>query len=170
LFDEFVHVYDRMLQRKQFVPSADIGRHRRIQQLLPESMKMQVVIARNQTGPCAGAIYSALGDTALYLFGATDDAGMKTSASYLVQWAIVKKLKERGVAYYDLNGINPQLNPGTYHFKRGLAGSKAIEVSFAGQFQTMKGSLANRCVEFGDRLRHQMQTRRASAPQGAGAA
>jgi hypothetical protein len=170
LFDQFVRIYERMLQRKQFVPSADIGRHRRVQQALPESMKMQIVIASNEAGPCAGAIYSALGDTAVYLFGATDDIGMKTSASYLVQWAIVKKLKELGFAYYDLNGVDPIRNPGTYHFKRGLAGNKAIEITFAGQFQAMKGSLANRCIELADRVRHQMQARKASVPQGAGAA
>ena len=33
-------------------------------------------------------------------------------------------IKEKGLRYYDLNGINPETNPGTYHFKRGLAGKK----------------------------------------------
>ena len=80
VFDQFVGIYQRMLDRKQFVPSADIRKHRRIQQELPERFKMQVVLATLEGAPCAGAIYSAIGDTAVYLFGATDEAGMRTSA------------------------------------------------------------------------------------------
>jgi hypothetical protein len=169
LFDGFVQLYERMLQRKQFVPSADIAKHRRIQQELPEPMKMQVVLASDDAGPCAGAIFSALGDTAVYLFGATDDAGMRSSASYLVQWTIIQQLKALGIAHYDLNGVDPKHNPGTYHFKRGLAGSRAVEVTFAGQFQTMKGSVANRSFLFADRIRHEITLLRAPRAASAGA-
>ena len=161
LFDAFVGVYDRMLQRKQFAPSADIQKHRRIQQHLPEHLKMRVVVASHEGQPCAGAIYSALGDTAVYLFGATDDAGMRTSASYLVQWEVVTALKAHGSSYYDLNGINPASNPGTYHFKLGLAGKKANEVTFAGQFQASDASIANYPLLLADRVRHGMRTARA---------
>jgi hypothetical protein len=168
MFDGFIEVYNRMLHRKQFVPSADIEKHRRLQQELPGPMKMQVVLASGDEGPCAGAIYSALGDTAVYLFGATDDSGMRTSASYLVQWRVITELKELGVARYDLNGVDPKGNPGPYHFKRGLAGSRAMEVSFAGQFQTTSGPLANRSFLMADRLRHQLSSLRSLRPVGAG--
>jgi hypothetical protein len=143
LFDEFVAVYGRMLLRKQFAPSADIDRHRRLQQRAPDHLKMRVVIARHEGKACAGAIYSAVGDTAVYLFGATDEAGMQTSASYLVHWTIIQELQTRGIPYYDLNGINPEHNPGVYVFKKGLAGKYGREVTFVGQMQKVRQSVSN---------------------------
>ena len=107
---------------------------------------MDVVIARDGERACAGAIVSALGDTALFLFGATNDSGMRTSGSYLVQWEILKLLKGNAVRVYDLHGINPETNPGTYHFKRGLAGKHGTEVTFGGQIQAFEPSISNYSV------------------------
>jgi lipid II:glycine glycyltransferase (peptidoglycan interpeptide bridge formation enzyme) len=161
LFDEFTVVYERMLDRKQFAPTADIQKHRRIQERLPEELRMGIVLARQQDAACAGAIYSALGDTALYLFGATDEVGMRSSASYLVQWTVISELKTRGVRQYDLNGINADTNPGTYHFKKGLAGKGTPEVAFASQVQTHHASLTNRSILLLDRLRLKVRANRA---------
>jgi len=161
LFDEFTAVYERMLARKQFAPSADIRKHRLLQQTLPSHLQMRMVIARQDGRPCAGAIYSAVGDTAVYLFGATDDHGMQTSAAYLVQWEIVRALKAAGVRRYDLNGVDPERNPGTYHFKRGLAGKKGIPVTFAGQFQSTNFSLGNYSLLAAERLRIAIRLARA---------
>jgi lipid II:glycine glycyltransferase (peptidoglycan interpeptide bridge formation enzyme) len=126
-------------------------------------MKMRVLLARHEERLCAGLIYSALGDTALYLFGATNDAGMKTSASYLLQWEAIKRLKADGLSAYDLHGINPELNPGTYHFKKGLAGKKAIEFTFAGQFSAFDDTLGNRAVLAVERARQRLRAWRARA-------
>lgn len=161
LFDEFTVVYGRMLDRKHFAPTADIQKHREIQQRLPEGLKMGIVLARQQNAVCAGAIYSAMGDTAVYLFGATDEIGMRSSSSYLVQWALIGELKSRGVRHYDLNGINPDTNPGTYHFKKGLAGKGTPEVTFASQVQTHHASLTNQSILLLDRLRLKMRANRA---------
>jgi lipid II:glycine glycyltransferase (peptidoglycan interpeptide bridge formation enzyme) len=147
-----------MLQRKRFTPQADVQRHRRLQQDLPEHLKMRVVIASHGGNPCAGAIYSALGDTAVYLFGATDDLGMRTCASYQVQWEIVRSLKQAGVNGYDLNGADPALNAGTYHFKRGLAGKRGAEVTFAPHFQAVHASLVNQTLLLVDRARLALRT------------
>jgi hypothetical protein len=152
-FDEFRPLYDQLLERKQLQPSADFDRHRDIQTRLPEAARMRTVLARHDGRPCAGAIYSALGDTAIYLFGAIDETGMKTSASYLVQWTVIEELKARGVRGYDLNGVNAEANPGTYHFKRGLAGKVEPELTCAGQMQLHRGSLTNESILFLDRLR-----------------
>ena len=160
LFDEFTVLHDQMFRRKRLAPTADIQKHRRIQEALPERLKMGVVLARHEGQPCAGAIYSAIGDTAVYLFGAIDEAGMRTSGSYLVQWHVLTLLKQRGVTHYDLNGIDPDGNPGVYHFKKGLAGRKATEVTFLGQFQALDASLTNQSLLLVDRLRHKMETAR----------
>jgi len=150
-FDAFIQLYAKMLQRKQFSPTADILRHRQLQQDLPDAYKMTVVLALSAGRPCAGAIYSGLGETAIYLFGATDDEGLHNCASYLAQWHIVTQLQCRGVKYYDLNGVNPTLNPGTFHFKRGLAGKTGIHVTRAKQFQASASALTSVAIGFVER-------------------
>jgi hypothetical protein len=158
LFDQFCGVYRQLLARKKFDPSADIDRHRRIQESLPEALKMRIVIVSHEGRPCAGAIYSALGDTAVYLFGATDETGMKLSASYLVQWEVLRALKAGDVRRYDLNGIDPENNPGPYHFKLGLAGKTGAAVTFAGQFQAVAPSIGNYSLLLADKARHYART------------
>jgi hypothetical protein len=162
LFDRFVPVYEQMLDRKQLAPSADIQKHRRIQETLPDSLKMRVVLASLEGQACAGAIYSALGDTAVYLFGGTNAVGMRTCASYLVHWEILKALKERGIQHYDLNGIDPELNPGVYHFKAGLAGRAGKQVTFIGQFQTrsISPSIVNSSLLLAEGLRQRVRLSR----------
>jgi hypothetical protein len=38
-------------------------------------------------------------------------------------------LKERGVRWYDLGGIDPEGNPGVYHFKKGFSGMDVSQIS-----------------------------------------
>jgi hypothetical protein len=105
----------------------------------------------------------------VYLFGATDEQGMQTSAAYLVQWEIVQALKAAGVRRYDLNGIDPERNPGTYHFKRGLSGKKGLPVTFAGQFQAADFSLGNYSLLLAERLRSSIRLARAERAMAAAA-
>jgi len=163
LFDEFSVVYREMLHRKGFAPTADIHKHRRLQGALPQDLKMGVVLARDEGRPCAGVIYSAIGETAIFVFGATNEAGMQTCASYLLQWETLKLLKDKGVREYDLHGINPELNPGTYHFKKGLAGKNGREVTFVGQLQAFNASLTNASLLLAERLLRRARTSRSEA-------
>ena len=162
LFEEFAPLYEEMLQRKQFAPTSDFARHRRIQAALPEHLKMGVIIARHEGRACAGAVYSSMGDTALYLFGATNDAGLRTSGSYLVQWELLNALKRRGVREYDLHGINAETNPGTYRFKKGLAGKHGREATFIGPSQSFERSLTNYSLLLAERLRGRVRQSRAN--------
>jgi lipid II:glycine glycyltransferase (peptidoglycan interpeptide bridge formation enzyme) len=174
LFDEFAVVYGEMLRRKGFAPTADLTRHRRLQEALPDNMKMGVLLARHDGRSCAGVIYSALGDTALYLFGATNEAGMRTSASYLLQWETVQRLKARGLRAYDLHGINPESNPGTYSFKKGLAGKTGVTRTFVGPLQACRGSLTDRALLWVEATHERLRAaraagvRRRSSPAGSG--
>jgi hypothetical protein len=165
LFEEFVAVYVRLLERKQFAPTADINRHRRLQGDVPDHLKMRIVIARHDGRACAGAIYSALGDTAVYLFGATNEAGMRSSASYLVQWTIIQELKALSIPNYDLNGIDPESNPGVYGFKKGLAGKYGREVTFVGQLQKVRHPLHNYPFLFAARLRQRVRRQHPVQPR-----
>jgi lipid II:glycine glycyltransferase (peptidoglycan interpeptide bridge formation enzyme) len=150
LFDEINKIYLEMANRKGLADLSDIEHLRKVQQDLPEDHKLKVIICRFNGEICCVGIFSAIGSTALYLVGATSNAGMKSNGSYLVQWAFLEWIKESGLRYYDLNGINPVTNPGTYHFKRGLAGKQGIDVDFLGKYQVADNPISSLIVNSGE--------------------
>ena len=90
---------------------------------------MQVLICEQNEKPIAGLVASAMGDSAVYLLGATSDDGLNAKGSYLLQWTLIQRLKENGVRWYDLGGIDPERNPGVYHFKRGFSGADVCQLT-----------------------------------------
>jgi hypothetical protein len=153
LFGQFIEIYSEMLSRKGLVEApSDVNHLRVVQRELSPALKLKIILCRINGDVCAGGIFSAIGTMAIYLAGATSDAGMKTNGSYVVQWAFVKWLKENGFLRYDLNGINPHANPGTYHFKRGLAGKFGREMGLLGRFQVADGLLSDWVVKGGEGL------------------
>lgn len=153
LFARFIAMYKEMVARKQFVEPNNIHEFREIQRGLPAGQKMNIMLCRSGAGDCAGVISSAMGSTALYLFGATSTIGLKCRGSYLVQWRLIQRLKETHVPQYDLNGINPQANPGTYKFKSDLVGEKGREVRLLGCFESCESVVSSVCVNMGEQLR-----------------
>lgn len=135
LFDEFIKLYKSLLQRKRFREPNDIRQFKLIQCSLPAKLKMRVFICRSGQIASAGAIFSNIGETGLYLFGATNEQGLSNKGSYLLQWRGIQWLKKTGCKRYNLNGINPKKNPGGYHFKAGIAGKKGIDVHYLGIFE-----------------------------------
>jgi lipid II:glycine glycyltransferase (peptidoglycan interpeptide bridge formation enzyme) len=153
LFTQFITMYKEMVSRKNFVEPNDIHQFRKIQSRLPEKLKMKVMLAKSGGDVCAGLICSAIGDTAVYLFGATSNAGMKSRGSYLLHWKLLEQLKQEGVKTYNLNGINPAKNPGTYKFKDDLAGSNGKGVFYPGRFDAHVNGPSHWAVNFADRAR-----------------
>jgi lipid II:glycine glycyltransferase (peptidoglycan interpeptide bridge formation enzyme) len=148
----FTNVYREMLERKRFV-DVDIDEFWAIQSSLPEAFKMKVMICKAEGKVGAGVVCSALGNTGIYMFGATNRLGMETKASYLLQWHVIKWLKEAGIHIYNLHGINPEKNPGTYHFKSGLCGKNGTDVSFIGRFDASQNQLSRLTVHLGESVR-----------------
>jgi len=153
LFDEFVGIYRELVNRKAFAEPNDIRKFRSIQERLPQNLKMKILLCKAEGKLRSGLICSAIGDTAIYLYGATSNAGLKIRGSYLLHWKLIEWLKETGIATYDLHGINPATNPGTYKFKADLCGSNGRDVHFLGQFDAHASALSHTCVALGDRLR-----------------
>lgn len=152
LFDDISKIYMEMVRRKGLVEISDINFLKMVQRDLPPAFKLKIFMCRLNGELCAGAIFSAIGTTAEYLIGATSRAGLKTNASYIVQWAFVKWLKKNGFRHYDLNKINPHTNPGGYRFKRGLAGKKGRDVEFLGKFQVADSRVSSFVVKEGELL------------------
>jgi len=135
VFVDFIRLYKDLLRRKRFPEPNDITEFRMIQQDLPLEFKMRILLCRSNGLSTAGAICAAIGETGIYLFGATNEQGMDNKGSYLLQWKAIQWMKNRGCRFYDLNGINPTLNPGTYHFKAGLSGKNGKDVYYLGRFE-----------------------------------
>jgi|SRR5579872_49419 len=124
----FCRLYVQMIKRKNFWAGVRIDEFARIQEQLPASQRMKIFLCEHQGQPVAALVCSAIGDSAIYLLGASID-DMKLRASYLLHWSVIKSLKDNGTRYYDLGGIDPIANPGVYQFKRGLSGVDVSHMS-----------------------------------------
>ncbi len=88
--------------------------------ILPFNLRPLVILCKYENEFIAGGVFSTLGTTGIYLFGASNDKGRDLRASYLIQWRIILWLLKNGFSRYNLSGINKINNPGTYHFKVGI--------------------------------------------------
>jgi lipid II:glycine glycyltransferase (peptidoglycan interpeptide bridge formation enzyme) len=128
-FKAFTEMYFQMLKRKDFDTTVSVEEFAAMQAALGDSERMQVWICESKGTPVAGLVVSALGESAIYLLGATSDAGLESRGAYLLQWTAMQWLKGQGVRTYDLGGIDPEKNPGVYRFKRGFSGADICQIS-----------------------------------------
>jgi lipid II:glycine glycyltransferase (peptidoglycan interpeptide bridge formation enzyme) len=153
LFEAFERIHAEMVDRKQFVDFTDPGQFRTVQRELRQDQKMRVFLCKSEGRFSAGAICSALGETAIYLLGATNSRGMQDNGSYLVHWRMLEWVKSRGCQFYDLNGINPNGNPGVYEFKSRLAGKHGSDVHLLGAFDAYPSPITRSLVTTAEVLR-----------------
>lgn len=140
----FCEMYRQMRNRKTFDTTVDVEEFDRIQQDLPDDQRMQILIGEQQGRPVAGVVVSAMGDSAIYLLGATSDDGLKAKGSYLLQWTAIQWLKENTIRWYDLGGIDPESNPGVYQFKKGFSGADLTQL---GPLTTCENVLSSAVVK-----------------------
>lgn len=157
LFHEFTSLYLEMFARKRFRTSVSVSEFEEIQKRLPDSQKMAILIARRNGHPVCGLVASTVGTTGVYLLGATGDDGLKAKGSYLLQWRLLQRLKVAGCHWYDLGGIDPDSNPGVYHFKQGLSRHVAVQV---GPYEAHGSSLSRVTSNLGERLRRLVERTR----------
>jgi hypothetical protein len=128
-YQTFCHMYNEMFKRKAFETTVNVEEFGRIQQSLPESQRMRILICEQNGVPVAGIVASAMGDSGIYLLGATSDDGLNSKGAYLLQWTMIQWLKENGFKSYDLGGIDPEGNPGVYSFKKGFSGADVSQLT-----------------------------------------
>jgi hypothetical protein len=132
----FATLFTSFVARKGFAVDLGPDFYSEVQGRLPPKERLVVQLAELDGDLVAGHISSMLGDTCVYLLGATGPAGLRSKAAYLLQWNTILLAKERGLRWYDLGGIDPVDNPGVYHFKRGLGGK---DVTAPGPFELSPG-------------------------------
>ncbi len=160
LYAAFLRIYDEMLARKQFDSSVDPRMFRQIQSILPSDQKMLIALCLKDENPLCAVVTTPVGNAGIYLLGATSNDGMKSKGSYLLHWSMMNRLRERGCKWYDLGGVNPQANPGVYHFKQGMGGEECLQL---GTYSHSGGSLSSLLVTLADNFRNRRSKLRSPA-------
>lgn len=150
LYRIFLDLQKEMHDRKKYIAGIDYNEFRNIQKDLPEQLKMIILICEYEGKALTATIGSLIGDTGIYLLGATGNGGMKMKGAYLLQWHFIKIMKERGCKQYDLGGVDPDENPGVYHFKSGISHQESCHI---GQFEISPGKLSKLIVDYAERLK-----------------
>jgi lipid II:glycine glycyltransferase (peptidoglycan interpeptide bridge formation enzyme) len=136
-FEVLKTLYENLLERKGFEGlNADI--FARTQQLLPDSEKMNVVLARQGHEVLTAHVSSHLGDTALGVLAGSSENALPLNSTYLVWWHTLLAANRAGMKRYDLAGIDPENNPQVYQFKQRMG---AVEARHVGVFDASSNAL-----------------------------
>jgi lipid II:glycine glycyltransferase (peptidoglycan interpeptide bridge formation enzyme) len=153
IFNEFMRVYRSMIERKNYDNPVDIEKFAAMFERLPEELRPLVILTGKGDDYYAGGVFSTIGDTGIFLLGAVNEEGMKTKASYLVQWRVINYLKENEFKKYDLGGVDPEETPNTFHFKAGLCGKNPAIERRLGEFNACTSYISKLAVKFGESYR-----------------
>ncbi|USG61314.1 aminoacyltransferase [Sneathiella marina] len=131
-FQKFEDLFIQLKQKKGFDVSLGVDFYERVQEGLSGDDQFFIQIASKDDNVLAAHVGSYVGDTAVYLLGASTAEGNQLKASYLLQWNAIVEAKSRGCKWYDLGGIDPDGNKGVFHFKKGFNGD---DVTAAGPYE-----------------------------------
>jgi len=118
--DRFMRVYETMVDTKAL--DLALGPEKFFD-LPAQALGLQMLIATKEGEDAAVHLLSCLGDTAVYLFGASNDLGRATKAGYWIQWQAILTAQDQGCRWYDLGGVDPDTNPGGFRFKSRMGGA-----------------------------------------------
>jgi lipid II:glycine glycyltransferase (peptidoglycan interpeptide bridge formation enzyme) len=119
-FEWLVKLCDKMMKdRGESIPS------KLYHQLLLEfesEQPMQIFKAFSGEEPLAGICIVSHGSAATYLLGWNGQKGRRLKANQFLLWNAMMLLKEQGVRWFDLGGIDEDRTPGISEFKLGVNG------------------------------------------------
>jgi len=149
LFDIFLELYEKMHSKKQFAEFVNVSSFKDIQTQLVEKHKMNILICKSNNEPVAALVGPGIGNTGIYLLGASTDKGRDLRAGYLLQLEMIKWLKSNNCIWYDLGGIDAKKNPGVYNFKKGM-GKK---ISYIGIFEAGNNFISKNIIQLAQLVR-----------------
>jgi lipid II:glycine glycyltransferase (peptidoglycan interpeptide bridge formation enzyme) len=150
LYQVFLDLQKEMYDRKKYISGVNYNEFREIQRELPDPLKMIILICEFNGKSLTATIGSWIGNTGIYLLGATGDEGMKMKGAYLSQWRMLEMMKKSGCTWYDLGGIDRDNNPGVYHFKSGIS---RREICHIGQFEMSRSKISTLLVKGVERVK-----------------
>jgi hypothetical protein len=145
--ERFFSMCETVAETKDFKLDESIALLRALLTSTRESIESRLFLARLDGVILAGAFIIRCGRSLHYFWGATDRSAARVRAAEAVQWAVLEWGVAQGCTRYDLEGIDPIGNPGTYAFKKKMGGE---EVALAGKHYYPLG-LRGRALAWMDR-------------------
>ncbi len=100
----------------------------------------KLFVARVGSTRASGAIVIRCGMSLHYFWGASDRSHARLQAGEALQWAIIEWGHSQGLSLYDMEGVDPEGNPGVFQFKKKfggnvveLEGQTSVTLSWKGQ-------------------------------------
>jgi hypothetical protein len=117
----FDTLYQAMSDRKRFPDHSAYDTVRELFDIADEALRPELFLVRHEGEVIAGAIIFKAGDTAVYLYGATNEKALPLRAGYYLHWEIIRWLRDNTSAcWYDLGGTDGF--QGLHQFKKGMVG------------------------------------------------
>jgi len=145
LFSTFLELYKELIETKKFKEYVNPTNFIQYNEQNEEDFKLMTFIAYKDGKPVSGLVGSAIGETGLSIFSATNELGKKLYAAYLLQLQWLLWCKQKGCLKYDLGGIDPIENKGVYDFKKRICDN---EVTRVGTFES-HGAILSRNLVWG---------------------
>lgn len=145
-FTECLALYSSFTTERGFATTVTSELLARLQGLLPDERKMtwwRCALNGEQLG---SALVVRYGDRCEYLVGTLTESGRKYNAGQILLWRALLAEKARGVRWFDVGGMDPDLTPsGIFNFKAGLGASP---YRLEGEIEADDGSLLARLVRW----------------------
>lgn len=148
----FLAMFETVQATKGFRPEIGPQFHFPLQ---GQDYAVETLIAVKDGQDVAGIVTGTAGACATYLFGATADAGRPLRAGYFLTWEAIRLAQARGMAWYDLGGIDAETNPDVTRFKERMNGVPL----FAEPFEARPPGLVPRLVLGAEALRARLKRR-----------
>lgn len=129
-YDDFVALFEAHKSRKGFTVNLEPDFYRQVERNSEKKEDYIVQLVEHDGAVIAGHIGSYVGETAVYLFGASSDQGNAAGAPYFLQFQAIRKAIELGLRNYDTGGMDQKNNPGVYMFKEKMKGDLVTSASF----------------------------------------
>ncbi|MBC7405099.1 MAG: GNAT family N-acetyltransferase [Cytophaga sp.] len=123
LFDWMLTRYRELMRDKDF-SGMPVDLLLALRQHLPAESRLIVMRAMRDTQAVAGICLVCHGSAATYLLGWNGPEGRKLKANQCLLWQAVVYLKQAGLDWFDLGGIDEDHTPGIAAFKLGLRGER----------------------------------------------
>lgn len=124
----FFHLCNALSLKKGFaLPGSEALMQELIRTALPEGSVGMLLYVGDVGGVIAGgALVAKCGRHLHYFWGASDRHFSKYRVSEAIHWQIIQDGVAAGMTRYDLEGIDPEGNPGVCQFKRKMGGTEEV--------------------------------------------
>ena len=121
---EFYRLCQEVSEAKSFALPATQGLMESLLALSKQDSPVEALlfVGRYNGTLCAGVFVMRVGKQVHYIWGGVNREYSKLRPGEAVQWAVMEWAIDNGCELYDLEGIDPVNNPGTYQFKKKMGG------------------------------------------------